>query len=165
MVRVKQIGTVEEFRQQFIEKAAPLENIPETILMAHFVNGLREDIRVEVRMMGIYTLEQAMDLALRIEEKNRVRNTKPSSYTTQRPTTMLQLTGGKKSFNYGSSSYSPGSKGSGGGTKSESGSVSPGSWSSQHSGYSQASQTSPRTIVQAIPTAKPVENLKRLSPK
>lgn len=42
--------------------------------MGHFVNGLREDIRAEIRMLGLHSLEQAMDLALKVEEKNRTRN-------------------------------------------------------------------------------------------
>lgn len=36
---VKQIRSVAEFRRQFIEMAAPLKQIPENILMGHFVNG------------------------------------------------------------------------------------------------------------------------------
>lgn len=39
---VKQTGTVAEFHRKFIEMAAPLEQIPENMLMAHFVNGLKE---------------------------------------------------------------------------------------------------------------------------
>lgn len=70
---VKQTGSVSEFKRQFIELAASLERMPENVLMGHFVNGLKEDIRVEVRMLGVYALEQAMELALKVEEKNRVR--------------------------------------------------------------------------------------------
>lgn len=73
---VKQIRSVAEFRRQFIEMAAPLKQIPENILMGHFVNGLKEDIRAKVRMLGLYMLEQAMELALKVEEKNRIRNQK-----------------------------------------------------------------------------------------
>lgn len=42
--------------------------------MAHFVNGLKEEIRAKARMLGLYTLEQAMDLALKVEEKNMVKS-------------------------------------------------------------------------------------------
>lgn len=51
---VKQTGTVAKFKRQFIEMAAPLERIPENILMGHFVNGLNEDIRAEVRMRYVH---------------------------------------------------------------------------------------------------------------
>lgn len=70
---VKLTGSVTDFKRQFIELATPLERMPENILMGHFVNGLKEDIRAEVRILGIYTLEQAMELALKVEEKNKVR--------------------------------------------------------------------------------------------
>lgn len=113
---MKQTGTVAEFRKKFIEMAAPLEQIPENMLMAHFVNGLKEEIRAEVRMLGLYTLEQAMDLALKVEEKNRVRNqrggeVKSPSYTSQRPTSLLQLSAGTRgtSQGYNHTLYSTGS--------------------------------------------------------
>lgn len=37
--------------------------------MAQFVNGLKDEIKAEVRMLGLYTLEQTMELALKVEEK------------------------------------------------------------------------------------------------
>lgn len=104
---VKQTGTVEEFRRQLIELAAPLEQIPENMLMAKFVNGLKEEIRAEVQMLGLYKLEQTMDLALKVEEKNRVmgllsKEVKTLSYSSQRPSSTLQLTrgGGTPSNSY-----------------------------------------------------------------
>lgn len=95
---VKQTGTVAEFRRSFIEMAAPLEQVPEAILLAHFINGLKDDIKAEVRMLGLYTLELAMELALKVEEKNRVRSFgsgySKSSFTTLRPNPIVPPTGG-----------------------------------------------------------------------
>ncbi|XP_017233746.1 uncharacterized protein LOC108207825 [Daucus carota subsp. sativus] len=71
-----QSTTVKEYRRAFIETAAPLDRISEDILMGHFVNGLKEDIKAEVRVLNPLNLEQAMELAVRIEEKQRVTNSR-----------------------------------------------------------------------------------------
>lgn len=67
-----QTTTVEEYRRRFIELAFPLENVPEEIMRGQFINGLKEDIKAEICLLDPDTLEKAMDLATRIEERNRV---------------------------------------------------------------------------------------------
>lgn len=64
-----QTSTVAEYRRKFIETAAPLERISEEIFLGQFLNGLKEDIRAEVRLLIPLNLEQAMEMALRVEEK------------------------------------------------------------------------------------------------
>lgn len=59
-----------EYRRKFIETAAPLDPVAEEILLGQFLKGLKEDIRAEVRLLSPVSLEQAMELALRVEEKN-----------------------------------------------------------------------------------------------
>lgn len=39
--------------------------------MGQFLNGLREEIRAEVRLLSPLSLEQAMEMALKVEEKNK----------------------------------------------------------------------------------------------
>lgn len=68
---VSQSGSVEEYRRQFIKLAAPLENVPEQILMGQFINGLKDEVKAEVRLLNPVNLDWAMDLAVRVEEKNR----------------------------------------------------------------------------------------------
>lgn len=68
-----QTSTVTEYRRKFIETAAPLERLLEDILMGQFLNGLKDDIRAEVRLLNPMSLEQAMELALRVEERNQVK--------------------------------------------------------------------------------------------
>lgn len=68
-----QTTTVMEYRRKFIETAAPLERLPEDIMLGQFLNGLKEDIRVEVRLLNPVNLEQAMELAVRVEERNTVK--------------------------------------------------------------------------------------------
>ena len=58
-----------EYHQCFETLASPLENLPETMLEGHFINGLKPNIKVELRPRG---LEQMMDLAQCIEEQNQV---------------------------------------------------------------------------------------------
>lgn len=60
-----QLTTVNEYRIKFIETAAPLERVFENLLMGHFINGLKKDIKAEVRLLNPLNLEQAMDLAVR----------------------------------------------------------------------------------------------------
>lgn len=67
-----QLTTVSEYKRRFIETAAPLDRIAENILMGQFINGLKEDIRVEVRLLNPVNVEQAMELSSRVEERNKV---------------------------------------------------------------------------------------------
>lgn len=143
---VKQTGTVAEFRQKFIEMASPIEHIPESMLMAHFVNGLKDEIRVEVRMLGLYTLEQAMDLALKVEEKNRIKAGKSGegkvlSDTSARPNSLSQIYATSKNSgqSHNLAHYTTGLTSPIWGSKSESGSISPISWSQPQRSYSQTS--------------------------
>lgn len=66
---VKQETSVGEYQRAFIETLAPLKYVPEEVAMGHFINGLKNDIRAEVRVMSPINLDRAMDLAIRIEAK------------------------------------------------------------------------------------------------
>lgn len=67
-----QTTTVNEYRRQFIETAAPLEHLSENILLGQFINGLKEEIRAEVRLLNPVNVKQAMEMAIKVEERNRV---------------------------------------------------------------------------------------------
>lgn len=67
-----QSTAVTDYRRRFIETASPLERVSKHHLLGHFINGKKEDIRAEVRLLNPITLEQAMELALRVEEKYQV---------------------------------------------------------------------------------------------
>lgn len=43
--------------------AAPLDRVLKSILMGKFINGLKEDVKAELRFLNPATLEQAMDMA------------------------------------------------------------------------------------------------------
>lgn len=45
-------------------------------MLGQFLTGLKEEIRAEVRVLNPINLEQAMELALRVEERNKVNSGK-----------------------------------------------------------------------------------------
>lgn len=61
-----------DYRRKFIEFLAPLERVPEEIATGQFLNGLKEEVKVEVRLLGPKNLDNAMDLALVVEDNLRV---------------------------------------------------------------------------------------------
>ena len=67
---LRQVGTVDEYRRQFELLAASLNDIPDTIQEGNFINGLKEEIRAEIRMAQPKGLGRIMDLAKRVEERN-----------------------------------------------------------------------------------------------
>lgn len=69
---VKQETSVHEYRKKFIETASPLLDVPESLMLGHFINGLKEDLRDELRVLSLFSMDDAMDLVGRIEERNRV---------------------------------------------------------------------------------------------
>ena len=93
---VKQEGTVEEFRMKFVELASPLEGIPEEVFMSQFINGLENSIKAEVRLLNPVTLEEAMELAVRIEVKNAVITKEKSLHGSRKSTS--SFTSGKGVF-------------------------------------------------------------------
>lgn len=63
-----QVGSVLDYQRKFIELSAPLPNVSEDIALGQFINGLKNDIRAEVRVFGPRSLDHAMALALNVEE-------------------------------------------------------------------------------------------------
>ncbi|KAF7812607.1 5-formyltetrahydrofolate cyclo-ligase-like protein [Senna tora] len=68
----KQVGTVDEYRERFELLLAPLKDALEEMLIGAYQNGLKEDIRAELRMVKAQSLLEVMDLSHKIEERNRV---------------------------------------------------------------------------------------------
>lgn len=54
---------MKEYRRKFEIFAAPLLEIPETVLEGNFINGLSPMIRAEVRMLNPQGLGHIMELA------------------------------------------------------------------------------------------------------
>ncbi|KAL8118331.1 hypothetical protein AgCh_016023 [Apium graveolens] len=66
-----QTSDVVEYRQRFIELMVPLVGVPEEIAKGQFITGLKEDIKAEVRLLGPRSLDHAMDLSIKVEDKLR----------------------------------------------------------------------------------------------
>lgn len=65
-----------EYRRRFIETAAPLDRLSDDILLGQFINGLKEEVKAEVRLLSPMNLEQAMEMAIRVEEKQHISNSR-----------------------------------------------------------------------------------------
>ncbi|XP_031257121.1 uncharacterized protein LOC116115112 [Pistacia vera] len=70
LVALKQLGTVTEFREQFEALSAPLREVGEVLLMGIFTNGLKEELRAELRLCRPKTLIELIEQAYCIEERN-----------------------------------------------------------------------------------------------
>ncbi|KAL8135171.1 hypothetical protein AgCh_010001 [Apium graveolens] len=127
---------------KFIELLAPLENIPEDLALGHFLMGLREDIRAEVRLQGPMSVDQAMELAIMIKDKNRL--------NTVRKGDIKGVLGSTRSFSLEGSS-----------TAKENFS----SYSSPSKAPSSYSQSIFSTAHSSVPPAKPMGEIRRLSEK
>ena len=61
-----QDSSVREYRRKFIKLSAALENITDELALGNFINGLKPEIRAEIRIMEPSNLGRAMDLAQRL---------------------------------------------------------------------------------------------------
>ncbi|KAI3752940.1 hypothetical protein L2E82_24983 [Cichorium intybus] len=71
---LKQEESVEDYRKRYVSLAAHLEGISEEVLLSHFINGLVPAINAEVRLMSPINLLDAMEIASKLEDKNRIIN-------------------------------------------------------------------------------------------
>ncbi|XP_012855103.1 PREDICTED: uncharacterized protein LOC105974534 [Erythranthe guttata] len=66
---IHQTGTIQEYRQEFAKRSARVSNWPDHCLLGVFLNGLREDLKADVRIHKPRTVYKAMSLALEFESK------------------------------------------------------------------------------------------------
>lgn len=148
-----QVSTVNDYKRRFIETAAPLDRIAENILMGQFINGLKEEIRVEVRLLNPVNVEQAMELASRVEERNQVTHSRKPLLSSVRQAAGTTLS----PFNRGGLTSSVGY------SMSQTGPPSHRSWSGVYTEF-QASVGSPRNTSQSS-ASKPPQEFRRLTEK
>ncbi|KAL5552031.1 hypothetical protein UlMin_002207 [Ulmus minor] len=70
LLALQQEGSVADFRNQFEMLAVALPQLPESVFKSAFMNGLREEICVELRLLRLGDLEASMVMAQQIEERN-----------------------------------------------------------------------------------------------
>ncbi|GKB31470.1 retrotransposon gag domain, retroviral aspartyl protease, partial [Tanacetum coccineum] len=64
---IKQTGTVQEYRQEFAKRTSRVSNWPEHCLLGVFLNGLKEELKVDVRIQKPRTVYKAVSVALEFE--------------------------------------------------------------------------------------------------
>lgn len=72
LIGLTQSGTVEEYIEQFEQYVGFLEGIEQEYLVSIFLNGLKEEIKAEVKLYEPSTLAELMLKAHMVEEKIRV---------------------------------------------------------------------------------------------
>lgn len=67
---VKYEGSVVEFKRNFEALVASITGISGKVMEGIFINGLKPDVRAEVRVLGPKGFGQIMDVAQRVEDQN-----------------------------------------------------------------------------------------------
>ncbi|KAJ1390902.1 Retrotransposable element Tf2 [Sesbania bispinosa] len=70
LLGLKQTTTVEDFRAKFELYAGPLRGTDQEYLKGIFLNGLREEVKAELKLHPAGTLAELMNNAQMIDEKN-----------------------------------------------------------------------------------------------
>lgn len=72
LMALRQTEIVTEYRERFESLSTPLTKASDEMLMGAFGNGLKEEIRVELWVMRIGLLQDLMDSAHGLEERNAI---------------------------------------------------------------------------------------------
>ncbi|CAH1433236.1 unnamed protein product [Lactuca virosa] len=90
-----QTGSILEYQRAFIERLAPLSNIPEDITLGQFLNGLNGEIRSEVQLLSPMSVENVMTMAIKVEQKlqSQLKRKPHPSPVTQRTNTTGSISG------------------------------------------------------------------------
>lgn len=138
-----QTSDVVEYRRRFIELMAPLVGVPEEITKGQYINGLKHDVRAEVRLLGPRSLDHAMDLSIKVEDK--LKSGFILKGDSKRASSSSSYSGNSaySSFHNQSSSYSP---------------------STRTTSMFSHTSSSPSYGTGTLPVAKPIE-VRRLSEK
>lgn len=70
LLKLRQESTVMAYRDKFEMHATSLKKEERMMLTSIFLNGLQDEIQVELKMFDLDDLDELMDRALLIEEKN-----------------------------------------------------------------------------------------------
>ncbi|XP_028768491.1 uncharacterized protein LOC114726095 [Neltuma alba] len=67
---LRQTRSVSDYIERFELISATLDHCDDEVLIAAFFNGLRVEIKVDLRLLKLNSLAELMDMALRLEERN-----------------------------------------------------------------------------------------------
>ncbi|KAL5777367.1 hypothetical protein ACOSP7_010293 [Xanthoceras sorbifolium] len=85
LTRLKQITSVEVYQTEFEKLSQQVDDLPENYLIACFVAGLRDEIRLDVKVKKPRTLSDAIGVARLIEERNQLQKKAHTPYRTSMP--------------------------------------------------------------------------------
>ncbi|KAL5769701.1 hypothetical protein ACOSP7_013855 [Xanthoceras sorbifolium] len=85
LTRLKQITSVEVYQTEFEKLSQQVNDLPENYLIACFVAGLRDEIRLDVKVKKPRTLSDAIGVARLIEERNQLQKKAHTPYRTSMP--------------------------------------------------------------------------------
>ncbi|KAK0608629.1 hypothetical protein LWI29_033588 [Acer saccharum] len=80
LTRLKQITSVEVYQTEFEKLSQQVDDLPENYLVACFVAGLRDEIRLDVKFKKPRTLSDAIGVARLIEERNQLQKKSSTPY-------------------------------------------------------------------------------------
>ncbi|KAD5318245.1 hypothetical protein E3N88_18191 [Mikania micrantha] len=81
---VKQTGTIMEYRQEFTRRSSRVNNWPDHCLLGVFLNGLKDELKADVRIHKPRTVYKAVNLAMEFESKlNSSKPERKTSYPSQ----------------------------------------------------------------------------------
>ena len=70
LLRVKQVGSVMEYIEEFEKITGPMRFVDKEIMKGIFVNGLKSELQAEVKSLELETLAEIKDRALMLEQRN-----------------------------------------------------------------------------------------------
>ncbi|KAH0661060.1 hypothetical protein KY290_027033 [Solanum tuberosum] len=65
----RQTGSIQEYRQEFAKPSSRVTDWPDHCLLGVFMNGLKEELKSDVRIHKPRTVYKAMNLAMEFEQK------------------------------------------------------------------------------------------------
>ncbi|XP_048611390.1 uncharacterized protein LOC125585774 [Brassica napus] len=107
MLRLRQTGTISEYREQFEELSAEVPHVPNDVLEEIFLHGMKRSMREQVVRLRPAGMDEIVDMATIIEEQENERHSYQSR-PFQRTNSALALNSHPRGSN-----YSPGKQDSG----------------------------------------------------
>ena len=74
LTRLKQTSTVTAYQETFEKLSHQVDGLPEPFLIACFIVGLRDEIRLDVKIKQLKSVAEAIGVARLVEERNLLRH-------------------------------------------------------------------------------------------
>ncbi|XP_015164214.1 uncharacterized protein [Solanum tuberosum] len=66
---IRQTGSIQEYRQEFAKRSSRVTDWPNQYILGVFMNGLKEELKSDVRIHKPRTVYKAMSLTMEFEQK------------------------------------------------------------------------------------------------